>query len=111
MSEKKEKKERKYLLVGQIVRNEFEGREYSMLKLGSRFNKSGKLANGIELSDEEKEALLQIILTKDLYLFDPAETAPEFIAKNVAVKIEDLKGSPEKPKQKEEKKQKGKVKF
>lgn len=105
-----EKKEKKYLSIGQIVRNEFEGRQYSMLKLGSRFNKSGKLNNGIELSDEDKEALLKIILTKDLYLFEPAETAPDFIAKNVAVKIEDLKGSPEKPKQ-EEKKQSGKVKF
>ena len=86
------KKESKFVTIGQIVLDDYEGKSYSKLRLGGRNGKDGKLANGVDLSDKQMENLKNFMFEKDIYLFDPADTAPDWIRKNVAVKREDLDG-------------------
>lgn len=91
----KEKKDYKFRYVGRIVVQSGktkEGKEYSSekLQLGMRYDKNNNPVKPIELNDKEKAALLDKILEKDLYLFEPSKDAPEFIKRYVAVKKEDL---------------------
>ena len=98
-----EKKKYKFVYIGKIVvrDGEKDGRKYSysMLQLGNRHFKkdssdakfkAGDVIPPVTLTDKQKAKLLDQILDKDLYLFDPNDDAPDFIKKYVAVKTEDL---------------------
>jgi len=95
----------KYKYIGKIVVRDGENKKgekykYSMLQLGERYfatgQKKGEVIPPVTLSKDEKARLLDIILEKDLYLFDPHEEAPEFIKKYIAVKTEDVEEQPKK---------------
>ena len=105
-------KEYKYTYIGKLVTRdgtfEKDGKKQkytsSRLVFGNRYypqdSKDGKYKKGdvippINLSKEEEKKIKDLLFDYDLYLFEPNDTAPDFIKKYIAVKAEDLKDDKE----------------
>lgn len=88
----------KYIYIGRIVNKsgEKDGEKWesSALELGERFymkgEKKGELIPPVKLSKSQKEKLDELIFSEQLYLFNPPDTAPEFVKKYVAIKASAL---------------------